>query len=474
MFWVDRDGGVGDILYATSTDGSSWSSSTTVRSATCGDEFSVWFDGTYVHYAWAWISNIFYRRGTPNADGTISWSAAEQEVDLSPSNASYAMVSVDSNGYAWVAYIDNNNYARVIKSGNNNGTWGTTPAGFPHELTSDGIVWYPSIIPLTSGRMLAVYGRGIATLRVKRWNGSNWSIEKASSTQLGNGWCYSAAPEGDDAHIVFTSKTSPYPIKYVKYVYSSDSLSSEETARSSTVSNTTAPAISVDSATSDIYMFWSRTDTDKIYYRKRTTVWETEVEWLDETTDTIGGDDRLSSYHKDFNGEISLTYTTKAASPYSVKFEELTAGQTSTYKTFTVDAYIQRTLTKTTQADAVLLATGSKLKTLSADALLQTTLTKTFHIDAIVGAATATPAAAEVSRQPALDSAICGFCRSGYCRCGVYRPDFERVLQGVKNVPTPKKAVIGGAPATIGGAECRVGVYRNDFEGLKKTMKGAT
>jgi hypothetical protein len=69
VFWADAT----NIYYSTSTDGSTWSSTTTVRASGYGYTFSIWFDGTYIHYASAnGGSYIYYRRGLPNADGTIT------------------------------------------------------------------------------------------------------------------------------------------------------------------------------------------------------------------------------------------------------------------------------------------------------------------------------------------------------------------------------------------------------------------
>jgi len=78
-FWVFYSDG-SNMVYRTSTDSSSWSSATTVRACTYGFKFSIWFDGTYLHYAYSDVSAIYYRRETPNSDGTITWSAAEQTV----------------------------------------------------------------------------------------------------------------------------------------------------------------------------------------------------------------------------------------------------------------------------------------------------------------------------------------------------------------------------------------------------------
>ena len=73
------------INYLSSTDGSTWTGSNDVstKSISSGQMFSVFFDGTYVHVAFC-VANagsaIYYRRGTPNSDGTITWSAAVQTV----------------------------------------------------------------------------------------------------------------------------------------------------------------------------------------------------------------------------------------------------------------------------------------------------------------------------------------------------------------------------------------------------------
>src|SRR4030043_383427 len=87
--WVFyRDGT--NIVWRTSTDHGSWSSAQTMRSSVSGDanRFSVYHDGTYIHYAYTDESYtgdltflngaVGYRRGTTDSSGNISWTAAEQ------------------------------------------------------------------------------------------------------------------------------------------------------------------------------------------------------------------------------------------------------------------------------------------------------------------------------------------------------------------------------------------------------------
>jgi len=324
-FWVFYSDGT-NMVYSTSTDGSTWTSATTVRAAAAGYTFSVWFDGTYLHYAYAAASSIYYRRGAPNSDGTITWSAAEQTVSTTYNKADYPMVSVDSNGYVWIGYRDYTGtyyYPYVIKSGNNNGTWGTTPTGFPYQLsTTSSDAWRVSIIPLTSGKMLAVYASYNGdTLKVRRWDGSTWGSEVATTSAVYFGQYHSAVAQGDDVHLTFL-KQYPYNILYVKYTYSSNSLGSETTLQAGTTSSS-APVISINSSTNDLYVFWAGYPTaNHIYYRKYTAstgTWETGVDWIAET-ETLTDNNRLTCFYQVGGNNIGLLYMTKTTSPYNVKF----------------------------------------------------------------------------------------------------------------------------------------------------------
>jgi hypothetical protein len=316
-FWVFYSNG-GDIVYRTSTDGSTWSSATTVRTCGNGYDFSVWFDGTYLHYAFAYQSSIYYRRGTPNANGTITWSASEQTVSTTYNQAYFPMVSVDSNGYVWIGYRDNY-YPYVIKSGNNDGTWGTTPSGFPYQLSTQGdYSWKVSVIPLTSGKMLAVYAYDYQLLFARRWDGSAWGTEATTASWINYAYAYSAVAQGDDVHLTFL-KYSTKDILYVRYTYSSNSFGSETTLQAGATSSS-APVISIDTATNDLYVFWAGNPTaNHIYYRKYNgTTWEDTVDWITETA--LTGNDRLTCFYKAYGSQIGLEYMTGTASPYNVTF----------------------------------------------------------------------------------------------------------------------------------------------------------
>ena len=333
-FWVFYYDGA-NMVYHTSTNGLSWSAAITVRAAYWGSSFSIWFDGTYLHYAYGSGGSIYYRRGTPNADGTITWSAAEQTVSTTYNHVYYPHISVDSNGYVWIGYRDcdgTTHYPYVIKSGYNDGIWGPTPTGFPHQLSTATANCFVSTIPLTSAKMLVVYAYPGGTVRVKQWTGSAWGTEVATSSAIQYGQYHSAVAQGDDVHFVFL-KYSPYDILYTKYVYSSNSFGSEVTVKAGATVYS-APVLSMDNS-NKLYCFWATGTTgsppgatvNHIYYQISTdggSTWSAMTDWIDESAEVLTREDYLTCFYKQYGSYIGLCYLTKTASPYNVKFDFLT------------------------------------------------------------------------------------------------------------------------------------------------------
>jgi len=323
-FWMFYSDGT-NMVYRTSADGSTWSSPTTVRAANSGRTFSIWFDGTYLHYAYAG-TNLYYRRGMPNSDGTITWSAAEQTISLTYPPAS-PFVSVDSSGYAWIGYTDSVfSPPYVIKSGNNDGTWGTTPSGFPYKLSTLGYTtWKVSIIPLTSNKMLAVYGAKGYTIKARRWTGSSWGSEAATSQAMGGEGYFSAVAQGDNVHLAFL-RNRGYDIMYTRYSYSTNDFRTIDDAVDKRIyrgaTSTSAPVISI-SGNNTLYVFWAGYPTaNHIYYNASSTgaTWTPTVNWI---TDATLINDRLTSFYKEYGGNTGLAYTTGTSSPYNVRFAYL-------------------------------------------------------------------------------------------------------------------------------------------------------
>jgi len=320
------------IVYKTSTNGWNWTSPMNVRYGTSGIIFSVWFDGQYVHYACqvvgyltAWL---MYRRGSPQSNGSIIWSA-EQTV----ASGSYAyadpFVSVDSNGYPWIAYVwgvdASTYYPCVVKSALNNGLW-TTASGFPYQLsTTSTPTWRTAAIPLTSGKMLAIYARTGDFVRSRRWSGSSWSTEAATSNTIAAGWGFSAVNQGDNVHLVLL-KYGTYDIIYTKYSY--NTWGTVRTVQPTTTS-LSAPVLCINRTNNNLYCFWAGSPiSNHIYYKKYSSgTWDTSpTDWIDESAEVLTSNDRLTCFYEAGEGRIGLLYMTRTFNPsipYDVEYAVL-------------------------------------------------------------------------------------------------------------------------------------------------------
>jgi len=328
-FWVFYVEG-SNMVYRTSTDGVTWSSSNTIKSTNCGDEFSIWFNGTYVHYAHtppASGSGLFYRRGTPNSNGTITWSANEQTVIAGVSGVTlyYPFVSVDSSNYPWIAYNrleSGTRYPYITKSSTNDGTW-STPSGFPYQLSTTAAGnWVGSVVPLTNQKVYAVYAYSYTSGYGKLWNGTSWGNEEASMSDIEDSRWHSVVSIDDDVHLVFRHDVS-YDLIYRWRNGTSGTWNNEETVQELTGAQVSPPVLSKDLSTNNLYMFWmGAPTTNHIYYKKRVNgVWDQNpTDWLDESADSLTGNDLFTSFYQVYDNVIGLVYMTKTSSPYQIRF----------------------------------------------------------------------------------------------------------------------------------------------------------
>jgi hypothetical protein len=157
--------GTNNLVYQTSIEGITWGDVVEIASLPSpqGTNYDLCFDGTYVHYArntgldsYSRYTGIKYRKGTPQSDGTISWSAAEQTALTGV--ADYISLCIDSNGYPWMTYGagygNSSGNATVTVSFTIDGTW-ITVNGYPLLLLS-GYGYMAFLLPQTNGKMAAV------------------------------------------------------------------------------------------------------------------------------------------------------------------------------------------------------------------------------------------------------------------------------------------------------------------------------
>lgn len=316
-----------EFCYRSSTDASTWGSEVTIRTnvtvSYSSQHWSITFDGTYIHYVIRTNGGTYYRRGTPNTDGSITWSAAEQSVPGGPERST---IAIDTDGHAYIAYDGSD--CDVTKNDNTDGTW-STAAGWPQTVKNGAYGGgAQAIVALTNGRMLVVYSEHVAPspapLGVRRWDGTAWGAERTTSSNYEAQTGFAVVAQDDDAHIVFLKDVS-YDIIYVKYNYSTNSLSSETTVYPGATS-TSYPAIVRVPDTNDLYVFWENDPTnDHIYYRKYnyyTNTWEDYVDLVDESV--IDGLPATGQYlNTDYTSDIDKVGVYYISDPQKLKYKDV-------------------------------------------------------------------------------------------------------------------------------------------------------
>jgi hypothetical protein len=324
-----------NLVFRTSTDGSTWSSETSVRAAASGLTFGVWYDGTRIHYAYAQAATnkaIYYRRGTPASNGTVTWTAEVQAVAAGGTSTTYRYptVTADANGVPWIGYLKDaaSDYPYLTKATAADGTF-TAASGFPYQLsTTSSNTWTAVPVALQSGRVLAVYGRGGAKVSSRLWTGSAWASERASFSAYNvysSGVRLNVVAEGDNAHLVYL-KVSTYAVRHVKWTYSSSDTTyygswGGEAAVQSSVTATSVPVASLNTATGDLYAFWAGSPTaNHLYYKKRTSAgtWDASpTDWVTETA--LTGNERLAASAQAGGAQLAVLYSTGTATPWTVR-----------------------------------------------------------------------------------------------------------------------------------------------------------
>ncbi len=324
-YWVFYGSGT-NFVYRTSIDAAAWSAPTTIHAGDLAAWSSACFDGTYVHYAcstYTAAQPIYYRRGTPDVGGGITWSAAEQTA-VAGSGDRYGdpTIAIDSNGYPFISYLREKD-CYCAKASTNNGTW---TLDWDVLIKAIGVTdVFSSVVPLTSTRMYIVYGERNEKLYGKIWNGAAWSGEETLSTSkletsLKGAFCVTSI--GDDVHVTFLTMNPDWDIIYRKRTYGSG-WEAEETVYDGDVSTyKSSPVISHDGST--IYVLWMGSPTaDHIFYRARNGAWDARVDWLDESAQGLTSNELLSCYFESFGGHLGAIWVSTPASPYNVRHDEL-------------------------------------------------------------------------------------------------------------------------------------------------------
>lgn len=353
-YWIFRSNST-YMVYDHSTDGVTWTTNQPLAGIVACDDscrFSVYTNGTHVVYA-RWnptILTTYFRQGTCNSDGTISWDGAEQTIVTDVAYTfGYVNIAIDNQGFTWVSgtWFSGANWAvRVYKNSKTDGTW-TTAGGFPATLQ---VPTYADacasiILPLTSaGQVTVVYVCGVnannGTLTARRWTGAAWT-DGFNATNLvrrsTNYGQFDAVAENDTVHVAYVLyvTTPSASNKLFYYQFSGDTWSGGTSVSSVDVFSLSSPNLAYEYNNKALYVFYhSKSATGNItanhmYYRLRVNgVWADQVDWIDESADgfTANGARANSFWVQAQNSThrwIAVAYGTCAASPYNLRFAQI-------------------------------------------------------------------------------------------------------------------------------------------------------
>lgn len=308
------------IRYRVSPDGINWSEPIPVTGTGFPDFFALHYDGFYIHYVCTHFSPpIWYQRGIPNSDGTISWSTDDQFIPgLQEFYTTDPNITSDSEGYPWVGCYgcDPPMDPWICKSGQNDGSWLSNAPGFPYRLNPDRSKFGVIPLSLNGGKVYALYLRSYskyqypdlltAPMYGKLWDGAGWGEEEqASISHLSNEGFHlvSAIAAGDDIHAAFL-KYETFDIIHVERKWGigwgEERLVESDLPPSPIPSS--PPIISYSEKTGRLYCFW--VVGNAIYFSIfEYDAWGAPFIWQLEEEPVSG---YIQSFYKDYGGLIGV------------------------------------------------------------------------------------------------------------------------------------------------------------------------
>ena len=312
------------IVFSSSTDGINWAAPTNDVTVEQGYQFSLWFDGTYVHEINCnAAADLGYRRGDPVANGTITWSQVEQTL---PDTGSYYIptICIDSGGHAWVGYRDVTGYPWVTRNDSTDGTWSTTD-GFPYQLDNAAGTSVVVSVPLASEKVYVMYVTNDADDKLDGiLYDAGWGAEETSITDISpiSAREWSATSNGsDEVYVTWLKTTTIYFDERVGGAWGVDA------TVATGVDAKSYPVIShMTARDDDVAIFYPDHNTDHVYYRTRiSNNWGAGVtDWIDASGDALA--DYESILVCDANSasdHVGVVYVSKEATPWNVNFASL-------------------------------------------------------------------------------------------------------------------------------------------------------
>lgn len=303
-----------NIGYKSSADNITWENWVPLGIATSGNRISIYWDGTYIHYARTQgINPAWYRRGIPQSDGNINWESAERIASPLEAGISkgYPTIAQDSSGYPWIAFSrGNTDCTRVVRATSQDGsTWGSDTALDPQSTFDT-----PTILALLNNKMYCIWVYyGNRTLRGKFYDGTSWDTSPTSitSSSITNYGMYAALVLNDTIYLVYSnlSTSNVYVQTWTESQGWSDPVLLEDSYRG----GDTIPTISRHN--DQIYVFWLFGGS--IYYRVYTGSWQPRQLFLADALNNYA----IAVFEHSIENKIGMAWVKTGS--YLVRFDYL-------------------------------------------------------------------------------------------------------------------------------------------------------
>lgn len=289
VFYGGTPGGFQNLYHRTSYDNFTAVVTDVVASSHI---FHVYFDGTYLHVAYnsrMTVDNIYYRRATLNANGTITWSTEYWYVLGVPGETPYGTgcglrdICADTNHYPYISYLKFHQGAPfwtdlyVAKANQNDGT----VISYTDTILEDRISDQACLHSLGDGDMLCVWLRrtDVPTYRVRcmKCISGTWTsvVIKSSMGGTGSNAMWSTSNKAGKVYVVCESwvYNGAGSTHFQIWDKSTGAWSADEDL---SLAYGYVLRLCVDT-NGDIIMFWLTTGA--IYYKKRSAIGVWEANW---------------------------------------------------------------------------------------------------------------------------------------------------------------------------------------------------
>lgn len=225
LYWVFYYDGT-NMGYMTSSNlGETWSSEITIPTAGYKPTgVSFYCSGNTVYYASGQFStdlHFYYRYGTLQSNGAISWAISETSVGTYSSKVTFLSIATDSSGKIWVAdreYSSSQSlyYIELYKGSSCNPTCSWL-SGWSYGGTG-AVSERGSLVPLTSGKMALVFSlSNPSSLGIAFYSGTSWGTAVYTSASGYNFANSGFALIGNTVEVATTDNSKEY---YLSVAYS--------------------------------------------------------------------------------------------------------------------------------------------------------------------------------------------------------------------------------------------------------------